>query len=81
MLSLETRINGTLIGYTYIKNELNQDNDGNYLYEVEHCRFDRKPNVIGFNLLHKREDGAERLLFLVYREIDKRLKKCDVSKK
>ncbi len=75
MISLETRINGLLIGYAYIHNELVQDDKKNYLYNVEYHRFDRKPNLIKFSVMHKREEGAEKLLFLVYKEIDKRLKR------
>lgn len=81
MLSLETRINGILISYTSIENQLIDDGEGNFIYKVEHYRLDKKPSVIQFNILHKREEGAEKLALLIFREIDKRLKKCDVSKK
>ncbi len=81
MLSLETRVNGVLIGCAYIHNESVQDDKGNCLYNVEYHRFDRKPSVIRFNLTHKREEGAEKLILKIYEEITKRLKKGANSKK
>jgi len=73
MMSIETRIGGSLISCAYVSNELQIDKE-NFAYHVEYHRFNKKPNVISFNLVHKREEGAEKLVFLVYTEINKKLK-------
>lgn len=70
MLSIETRVNGTLINYTYVHNE-GQISNGDYLYSVEHHRFNREPQVINFKIKHKREELAEKLILKVYQEINK----------
>jgi hypothetical protein len=77
MLSIETRINGTLIGVAYVHNELYLEGkeEGECVYLVEYHRLNKEPPVIRFNVKHKREEGAEKLSLLIYKELDKRLKK------
>ncbi len=77
MISLETRINGNLIGHAYVENEMCLDTEGNYLYNVRYMRPKGEPPVIEFNVQHKREDGVEILIFLIYEEIGKRLKQLE----
>ncbi len=73
MLSLETRVNGALISYVYIHSERYIDNK-NCIYEVDYHQFGKKPHVISFKIEHNREENAEKLMLLVYEEIQKRLK-------
>jgi hypothetical protein len=83
MLSIETRVNGCLIGFAYVHNEMSLDgkDEGECKYSVEYHRVNREPSVIRFNIKHKREEGAEKLSLLIYRELDKRLKKIGSDKK
>jgi hypothetical protein len=74
MLMLENRINGSLISCAYIFNELQIDEEYSS-YHVEYHRFNKEPNVISFNLVHKRREGAEELASLVYTEVNKKLKR------
>ena len=74
-MSLETRINGRLIGVAHIENTEVVDGEKNYLYNVRYIRVTGNPAIIEFDVLHKREDGAEALALLIYKEIDKELKK------
>lgn len=74
MLILENRINGFLIGCAYVSNELQVDEE-NFSYRVEYHRFNQKPNILYFDLIHKREEGAEKLALLVYEEVSKKLKR------
>lgn len=76
MFSLETRVNGMLIGYAHVVRKIIIDWE-NYIYYVEYFRPEREPSVIRFNITHKREEGAEKLVLKVYREIDKILRKED----
>ena len=82
MLSIETRIKGNLIGFVYVHNEsLVGDNEkGECIYFVEYHRVNKEPPIIRFSVRHKREEGAEKLSLLVYRELDKRLKKENTPK-
>ena len=73
-MSLETRINGRLIGVANVRNTLISDEPGYDLYEIKYLRMDGDPPIVEFNVLHKREDGAEALALLVYQEIDRELK-------
>jgi hypothetical protein len=83
MLSIETRINGTLIGVAYVHNEslINETGEGECVYSVEYHRINKEPPVIKFKIKHRREEGAEKLSLLIYTELDKRLKKGNSSKK
>ncbi len=83
MMSLETKINGKLITYTSIHNEgFLDENQTISLYYVEHHRMGSVyPRVIDFRVKHKRDEGAEKLSLLIYREIDKRLKKQEKDRK
>ena len=82
MLSIENRVNGELINYTYVHNEeLIDDSGGTCVYYVEHHRINQEPKVIDFRLKHKRSEGAEKLALLIYKEIDKRLKSSETRKK
>lgn len=76
MLSIETRINGILIGYASVTRKLQADldNDKNYIYYVEYHKIGLKSRIINFRVVHNIDEGAEKLVLLVYQEIDKRLK-------
>jgi hypothetical protein len=74
MLSIETRVNGNLISHLYIHNEMIFEGDKT-VYSVEYYRINKEPAVIKFVIKHNRSEGAEKLSLLIYREIDKRLKK------
>jgi hypothetical protein len=82
MLSIETRINGNLIGVAYVHNEslIDDIGTGECVYFVGYHRMNKEPPVIRFNVKHKREEGAEKLSLLIYRELDKRLKRENKSK-
>ncbi|VVB82291.1 Uncharacterised protein [uncultured archaeon] len=73
MYTLENRINGILIGFTYVQNEKEVGN-GNYSYSVQHYRINKTPSVIKFKIIHKRDEGAEKLSLLIYKEIEKIIK-------
>lgn len=73
MLSLETRINGNLISCVYIRNVDYIDNK-NCIYNVDYHQFGKKPSLINFKIQHNREENVEKLMLLVYEEIQKRLK-------
>lgn len=81
MLSLETRINGVLIGYINVHNEIMADKDNNHIYNVDYYSFGKEPYKLNFKVKHNREEGAEKLLLLIYKEIDKILKKDSSNKK
>jgi hypothetical protein len=74
MLILENRINGFLIGCAYVSNELQVDKE-NFSYHIEYHRFNQKPNILYFDLIHNRKEGAEKLALLVYEEVSKKLKR------
>ena len=75
MMSLETRVNGFLIGYTYIlnKGQVDIENASN-IYDIEHHRMGKKPSVINFKVIHNFEDGFEKLSLIIYERIDEILK-------
>jgi hypothetical protein len=73
MFSLEIRANGKLLGCAYVENKLRLDN-GDYLYYVEYHRMGLKPNIIEFSVAYNRDEGAEGLTLLIFKELDKRLK-------
>lgn len=73
-MSLETRINGRLIGIAEIRNVLDVG-EGNYSYEVKYHRMGKDSEIIEFDIVHKREDGAEALALMVYNKLEKELKK------
>ncbi len=73
MFSLEVRANGKLLGCAYVENKMPLD-DGKFLYYVEYHRMGLKPNIINFSVAYKREEGAEGLALMIFKEIDKRLK-------
>jgi hypothetical protein len=77
MLSVETRVNGSLVGTAFVYNELSLDDniEGECLYSVEYHRINKEPPVIKFKVKHRREEGIEKLSFLIYRRLDQRLKK------
>lgn len=77
MLSLETRVNGELIGYAYVNKKQQADihNSKNYIYYVEYHKIGLRSKVIHFRIVHNVEEGAEKLVLKVYQEIDKILKK------
>lgn len=82
MFSLENRVNGVLINFTYVHNEeLIDDSGGTCVYYVEHHRINQKPKIIDFRVKHKRYEGAEKLALLIYQEIDKRLNNVKSPKK
>lgn len=78
MFTLETRLNGMLANFTYVHNG-GEIEKGIYSYSVEHHRVDKEPSVIRFKINYSREEGAEKLALLIYKEIDKRLKKENIN--
>ena len=73
MLSVETKINGKLIGRARIEN-LRRMGDGRYFYHVEYAQLDGEQKKLNFDVIHDREEGEEELVFLIYQEAVKRLK-------
>lgn len=71
MLSLETRVNGVLIGLVNVKNEMISDGKKNYLYGVEAYGLGEDKYNFNFEIRHNRSDGAEKLLLKIYEKIDK----------
>ncbi len=80
MLSVESFVNDYLVSFLRVHNEMKIDQDGNYLYRVEYERTDENIDL-KFEIYHKGEEGMEKLLLLIYQEIDKRLKKESNPKK
>jgi hypothetical protein len=82
MLSIETRVNGQLIGYAYVlnKGQADIDNDKNCFYYVEYHKIGLKSQIMNFRVVHNREEDAEELSLLIYIEVCKRLKKRQSSK-
>jgi hypothetical protein len=74
MLSIETKVRGKIINFTYVHNEKLIKNN-TYEYYVEHHRVNLEPKIIEFKIQHKQDEGAEKLLLLIYKEISKRLTK------
>jgi len=72
-MSIETRINGNLIGYAHIRNT-KQIDDENFIYHVEYHQFDKGSRVINFDIVHKRADTPEKLSLIIYQKINKMLK-------
>jgi len=77
MISLETRINGKLIGFASIINtEIPvEGEEGYFLYHVEYHRVEREPAVLKYSVVHRREDEADVLAELVYEGLQDALKK------
>lgn len=73
MMFIETKIDDLLINSVKIFNTGRHDKQGNYKYHVQYLRV-QPPLDFGFYIFHKRDEGAEKLVFLVYQEIDKRLR-------
>ena len=73
MFSLEIRINGLLVGCANGTNEFSADGK-TFSYNIEYHRFNKDPKVLSFNVSHVREEGVEKLAFLVYKEVVKRTK-------
>lgn len=70
MISIETRVNGKLIQVVEIKNSESEFKK-NSMYHVRYFSFGTKPEVYGFELKHKPNEGAEVLINHVYKEIAK----------
>jgi hypothetical protein len=81
MLSIETKINGSLISYIHVHNELSLNEKSETLYNVNYYEFESLGvKTLNFSLFHKREEGAVKLTQLIYEELDKRLKKPENPK-
>ena len=78
MISIETKVNGRLIGYANIVNTAIPC-DGElkkcFVYSVEYHQIGRDGSITKFNVVHNPEDGIEKLTEIVYKEISKRLKR------
>jgi hypothetical protein len=74
MLSVESFVNEFPVSFLYVHNEQKIDEEGNSLYRVDYERVDGSAEL-KFEIKHKEEEGVEKLLLLIYQEIDKRLKK------
>ena len=70
MMSIETRVNGKLIQVVEIKNCQSEFKETSK-YHVRYFSFGEEPEVYGFELKHKVNQGAEVLISHVYREIAK----------
>jgi len=73
-MSIETRVNGNLIGYVHIRN-VSQVDDENFIYHVEYHQFDKGSKVINFDVAHKKSNSSEKLSLIIYQEINRILKK------
>ena len=71
MLSIEVRVNRDLIGHAYIKNTQTERRN-KIVYEVTYYK-PSKEEIMKFEVLHKPDEGVEKLIFLVYGEVVKRL--------
>ena len=80
MLSLEVKINSELIGHAYVENQQIICEEGS-LYKVHYYMPGREPNMIKFDLVHNPDDGVEKLIFLIYQEINKNIDKAKSLKK
>jgi len=72
-MSIETKVNGNLIGYAHIKNTSQIDGE-NFMYHVEYHQFDKGSKVINFDVVHKKSDSSEKLSLIVYQRVNKILK-------
>ncbi len=75
MLSLETRINGILISLVNICNRMVTDDKGNHFYDVKYYYLGEEPYTLNFDVIHNRDDGAEKFLLRVYEKVDKMRRK------
>ena len=74
-MSIETKINGVLIGYTCIVNKGQIQEGALHRYSVNHYRFGKQPSSFQFDVVHNREDGFEKLSFIIYERINELLDK------
>lgn len=74
MLTVEARINNIFVGETFITNT-GISEAGNTIYKVRYIRSEEDSNTINFPIAHNPRDGNEALIFAVYKEISKRLRR------
>jgi len=77
MLTIESRINGQIMNISNTGLEMREE----VVYSVECYRMGREPPVMKFNVLHKREKGAEELTLRVYQKVRQEIKKYENSVK
>jgi hypothetical protein len=58
-----------MIGHIYGRNLGQKDNKTEYLYE--YYKPENRKVIVG-NVLHKREDGIEKLLSIILKDVDKK---------
>ena len=80
MMSIETRVNGQLIGYAQIIRQFHLEKD-TYLYSVEYHKIGIDAKIFSFDVTHDLTKGSERLTQIVYGEISKRLKTKPTKKR
>ncbi|MBI2044658.1 hypothetical protein HYT23_01230 [Candidatus Pacearchaeota archaeon] len=71
MLSIEVRVNRDLIGHAYIANKKVSMANG-AAYSVTYYTPNNKNKILEFEVVHKPEEGVEKLILLVYQEVVKR---------
>lgn len=47
------------------------DGKGNSFYDVKYYNFGENPYTFNFDVVHNREEGAEKLLLKIYQQVDK----------
>jgi len=71
MLSLEIKINREKIAHAIaVRREMVVD-EKNYVYSVEARGYGKENYSFRFQIPHNPDEGAEKLAFLIYQEIDK----------
>ncbi len=73
MLSIEVRVNRDLIGHAYIVNRGNLRDEGT-VYPITYYAPNGNKKLLEFDIVHKPEQGVEKLVLLVYEEVAKRTK-------
>lgn len=77
MLSIETRVNGELIGCAHAVRKMQAyiDDDKKFYYYVEYHKIGLENRIVNFRVIHNPEEGAEKLILKVYQELAKILKR------
>lgn len=71
MFSVEIRINGNLVSHLYGQNMIDIDDDKKCRYRYVYHRVDKLDSTEG-NVSHKHDDGIEKLLQIVLKDMEKR---------
>ena len=75
MITSEIKVNSDLIGHIYCVNKKEIKQEDCYVYQGKFYRIGEGAIEITFSIKHKRKDGFEKLMLLIWKKINKELKK------